>query len=107
MIRPRDHLSIVISFFAPTRCLVGLKTLCSCWCLVLIVFVIAVLVKSVVPVSAPGSRHATPGSAGRWLWHECRAMEMILASVALEYQVIDQRIFVALITMTTSMLVAL
>jgi Kef-type K+ transport system membrane component KefB len=34
------------------------------------------------------------------------AMEMILASVALEYQVIDQRIFVALITMalTTSML---
>ena len=34
------------------------------------------------------------------------AMEMILASVGLEYQVIDQRIFVALITMalTTSML---
>ena len=33
-------------------------------------------------------------------------LEMILASVALEYQVIDQRIFVALITMalTTSML---
>jgi len=34
------------------------------------------------------------------------AMEMILASVALEHQVIDQRIFVALIVMalTTSML---
>lgn len=101
-----------ISFFAPLYFVsIGLKADFAAHfdlLLVLIVFVIACIGKIV------------GASLGAWLGGMPRqealavgfgmnargAMEMILASVALEYQVIDQRIFVALITMalTTSML---
>ena len=101
-----------ISFFAPLYFVsIGLKADFAAHFdlpLVLIVFVIACAGK------------IGGASLGAWLGGMPRqealavgfgmnargAMEMILASVALEYQVIDQRIFVALITMalTTSML---
>ncbi len=101
-----------LSFFAPLYFVsVGLKADFAVYFdlpLVLVVFVIACAGK------------IGGASLGAWLGGMPRrealavgfgmnargAMEMVLAAVALEYQVIDQRIFVALITMalTTSML---